>query len=298
MNNDTNQPSLHFSIDKLCILGKFKNISNYDKILEYFYYNPRFEVKYITNQFFANSFLVDDIGFIQIDRVSNKFRFEFNPNHIKTKEDSDLINIILSHFKEFHFSRLDIALDLYNYNFINYNIVDLAPRKKAYYYDRVGNLETCYFGAMGSNKFVRIYNKAREQKIPNMDWWRVELQLRDLNIDIYLEDTTDFLKDIYFFKYITIESLGIEERSILEYVLKDISRLNELSKNAKTKYKKIISNLEIESLDFINPIIRHSANKVVEYLMNLCPGLYRTYDKSDVFKTDIEKKCKELFVYE
>lgn len=287
------EQKIFFSIDKLCVLGTFKNIDNYDIFLQYCYYNNRFIPKYITNQFFSNSFSIEDLGFLQFDRVSKNFRLEFNPNHVKSVEDKEIINTILSYFKNFHFSRLDIALDLYNYDLYNYNIVDLSPRKKAYYYDRVGRLETCYFGAMGSNKFIRIYNKAVEQKLTDLDWWRVELQLRDKYIDIYLEDSTDFLEDIYFFKYVSLDNLSVGERATLEYILRDYSRLNEFSKNNKTKYKKIIRNLEYESLDFINPIIRHNCNKVVEYLEYLCPNLYRTYDKSDVFSST--SKVSRLF---
>ena len=287
------EQKVFFSIDKLCVLGVFKNIDNYDNLLQYCYYNSRFIPKYITNQFFSNSFSIEDIGFFQFDRVSKKFRLEFNPNHIKSLEDKDIVNTILSYFKNFHFSRLDIALDLYNYNLYDYNIVDLSPRKKAYYYDRVGRLETCYFGAMGSNKFVRIYNKAVEQKLPDTDWWRVELQLRDKNIDIYLEGCKDFLEDIYFFKYVSLDKFSVTEKASLEYILRDYSRLNEFSKNNKTKYKKIIRDLEMENLDFINPIIQHNCSKVVDYLEYLCPSLYRTYDKSDVFS--LGYKAKSLF---
>lgn len=280
------EKQVYFSIDKLCVLGKFKNIENFKVFIQYCYSNIRFKPRYITNQFFGNSFSIEDIGFLQVDRVNANFRFEFNPNHIKTLEDKELVNTILSYFTDFHFSRLDIALDLYNYNIYDYNIVDLSPRKKAYYYDRVGKLETCYFGAMGSDKFIRIYNKAKEQKIEDMDWWRVELQLRDKNIDIYLEDRKDFLEDVYFFRYISINNYSTVEKATLEYILHDYTRLNQLAKNQKTKYKKMIRELKEESLDFINPIIQHNCNQVVNYLEYLCPGLYRTYTKSDVFSVE------------
>lgn len=277
---------VYFSIDKLCVLGKFKNIENFEIFIHYCYSNIRFKPRYITNQFYGNSFSIEDLGFLQVDRVSSNFRFEFNPNNVKSLEDKEIINTILNYFTDFHFSRLDIALDLYNYNIYDYNIVDLSPRKKAYYYDRVGKLETCYFGAMGSDKFIRIYNKAKEQKIDNMDWWRVELQLRDKNIDIYLEDRKDFLEDVYFFRYVSIDNYSTVEKATLEYILHDYTRLNQLAKNQKTKYKKMVRELKEESLDFINPIIQHNCNQVVKYLEYLCPGLYRTYTKSDIFNVE------------
>lgn len=280
------EKQVYFSIDKLCVLGKFKNKENFEVFIQYCYSNIRFKPRYITNQFYGNSFSIEDLGFLQVDRVSSNFRLEFNPNNVKILEDKEIINTILSYFTDFHFSRLDIALDLYNYNIYDYNIVDLSPRKKAYYYDRVGKLETCYFGAMGSDKFIRIYNKAKEQKIEDMDWWRVELQLRDKNIDIYLEDRKDFLEDVYFFRYVSIDNYSTVEKATLEYVLHDYTRISQLAKNQKTKYKKMIRELKEESLDFINPIIQHNCNQVVKYLEYLCPSLYRTYTKSEVFSLE------------
>ena len=36
----------------------------------------------------------------------------------------------------------------------------------------------------------------------------------------------------------------------------------------------MIKTLELESLDFINDIIKHSFSSVVDYLQELCPILY------------------------
>ena len=265
-----------FSIDKLTVLGtlKFKDYY-FDMIdLSYTYPLPFFE-KIIDTQFFTKSWNIRDFGFLQIDITTLKFRLEFNPNKINNQVQKKLLNLLLSYLKDIHFSRIDLAIDLYNYNLYEYNIVDLKGRKKAYYYDRVGKLETCYFGSMSSNKFIRIYNKAIEQKIKeDVDWWRIELQLRDTYIDTYLTGFKDFLDGILIFKYISVDNLSFNDKAVLEYILRDISRLGLLSKNSRTRYKNIIKDLKMESLNFINDLMQTSYIYTLSYLETLAPVMY------------------------
>lgn len=266
---------VRFSIDKLTILGKLKKKEYYYLLLDYSKYNIDFKIKYIDNDFFSDSFIITDLGFMQIDCVTLKFRLEFNPNKL-TDSSSKLLDKLLYYVTDYHFSRIDLAIDLFNYNLYDYKIVDLGRRKKAYYYDSIGKLETCYFGSLASNKFIRIYNKAVEQKIKDkdLDWWRIELQLRDDYIDTYLTGVKDFLKDIIIFKYVSTENYDVYDKAVLEYILFDIHRLSEFSKNTRTKYKKIINNLELESLDFVNSFMQCSYEKVIDYLKHLCPNVY------------------------
>ena len=270
-----------FSIDKLTVLGTLKCKDYYFNLIDFAYTYPiPFFEKVIDTQFFTKSWRITDFGFLQIDITTLKFRLEFNPNKITSQLQKKLLNTLLSYIKDVHFSRIDLAIDLYNYNLYDYNIVDLNPRKKAYYYDRAGKLETCYFGSMSSNKFIRIYNKAVEQKVKDknfdsdVDWWRVELQLRDTYIDTYLTGFKDFLDGILIFKYYSVESLSFTDKACLDYILKDISRLGLLSKNARTRYKRIIKELKLESLGFINDLMQHSYVYTLSYLKTLAPTLY------------------------
>lgn len=274
-----------FSIDKLTVLGTLKSKEYYFNLIDFAYTYPiPFFEKVIDTQFFTKSWRITDFGFLQIDITTLKFRLEFNPNKITSELQKKLLNILLSYIKDVHFSRIDLAIDLYNYNLYDYNIVDLNPRKKAYYYDRAGKLETCYFGSMSSNKFIRIYNKAVEQKVKDknfdsdVDWWRVELQLRDTYIDTYLTGFKDFLDGILIFKYYSVESLSFTDKACLDYILKDISRLGLLSKNARTRYKRIIKELKLESLGFINDLMQHSYVYTLSYLKTLAPTLYSDDD--------------------
>lgn len=265
---------INFSIDKLTVLGQLKCSDYYKLIVEYAKYNESFIFRYIETSFYTHSFSIDGLGFLQIDRSTLNFRLEFNPNKIVTTESKQLLNELLSYVKNYHFSRIDLALDLYNYNLYDYNIIDLARRKKAYYYDIVGRLETCYFGSLSSNKFIRIYNKAREQKKDDLDWWRIELQLRDDYIDTYLTGLKDFLDGLFIFKYVSLENFSVKDKAILNYILQDIHRLVEFNKNTRTKYRKIFRTLELESLDFINDFMQYSYTNVIKYLNNLLPVLY------------------------
>ena len=274
-----------FSIDKLTVLGTLKCKEYYFNLIDFAYTYPiPFFEKVIDTQFFTKSWRITDFGFLQIDITTLKFRLEFNPNKITSQLQKKLLNTLLSYIKDVHFSRIDLAIDLYNYNLYDYNIVDLNPRKKAYYYDRTGKLETCYFGSMSSNKFIRIYNKGVEQKVKDknfnieVDWWRVELQLRDTYIDTYLTGFKDFLDGILIFKYYSVENLSFTDKACLDYLLKDISRLGLLSKNARTRYKRIINELKLESLGFINDLMQHSYVYTISYLKTLAPTLYSDND--------------------
>lgn len=263
---------IEFSIDKLTILGQFKKANNvYALLKDYLYCAIYSREVMIENDFFDYSCKIGRSIFFQMDRRNKSMRIEFNPNLLNEKEEG-IIQFLLSYCHDFHFTRLDLALDLYNYEVYLYNITDIKTRKKAYYYDMLGKLETVYLGALGSNKFVRIYNKAKEQGITDkeVDWWRVELQLRDTYIDRYFANYKTFFDGLLIYKYVGLEKLSFETRANLEYVLGDITRLNHFtSRSAKAKYRKLIANLQTESIHYITDIIYHSKAEVTEYLSDL-----------------------------
>lgn len=214
---------------------------------------------------FEFSYNIDGLGYIQIDRVDKKIRVDFNPNKISL-DGRNLLNFLLSFTKEIHYSRLDLAIDLFNYEICSYNIIDIGNRKSAYFYDRVGKLETMYSGSMKSNKYIRIYNKAVEQKLKRVDWWRFEIQLRDVYIDKYLNEISDFYKDILVYQYNSVKKYSTEENAMIEFLLRDTSRFNLLSKNSRSKYKKIMRELELSSIDFFDSMLNLATDKVIDYL--------------------------------
>lgn len=260
-----NCPKLNFSIDRLTLIGVFKYPDFYYQLLNHIENLEDCNKYSLTPTFFEKSYNIDGLGMVQLDYNDQKLRIDFNPNNI-TFNGKKIFNYLLSFVTDIHYTRLDLAIDLFNYNIKDYNIIDIGNRKSAYFYDRVGKLETIYSGSMKSSKYIRIYNKAVEQKLKNIDWWRFEIQLRDVYIDKYLNELIEFYQDILVFKYNTISKYSIEENAMLEYLLHNISRLDKLSKNQKTKYRKIIKSLELTSIDFFDSILSLTNEKVIDYL--------------------------------
>lgn len=258
---------IFFSVDRLTIMSTLKDINSFYHIykfvssLEYAYF-----CRHADSTMFEFSYNIEGLGYLQIDRVNSKMRIDFNPNKISL-EGKELLSFLLSFSKDIHYSRLDLAMDLYNYNIHTYNIVDIGNRKSAYFYDRVGKLETMYSGSMKSNKYIRIYNKAVEQKLKDkIDWWRFEIQLRDVYIDKYLTEISDFYKDILVYQYNCYDERTTEENAMIDYLLRDTSRFTLLSKNTRSKYKKIIKELKLTSIDFFDDILNIATPKIVDYL--------------------------------
>lgn len=267
------------SCDKLSIVGSFlpmytHNFQDFYRSVFLSFLQPLLEVNEskvvgVSNDFtFTDSFMINSSIFLQWNTVNYKVRLEFNPNLI-TIEDKNLIHSILKYLTDLHITRLDVAVDLYNYNLELYNITTLKPLKKAYYHDRVGQLETVYLGSQISSRFFRIYNKAKEQKLTNVNWWRVELQLRQVYIDKFLHGYDQFFSDILIYRYNSniFKTLGFNQKAILDYLLQDMNRFSELTDfRTKLKYKKLIRSLELESLTFINDLVELSKHDLIDMI--------------------------------
>jgi hypothetical protein len=272
------EKDIQVSVDKLCIVANFKNIYKnvyrfleFKSFLEQYQYQGNFNFISIKDSYYYNySYMINDNEcFLQYHDERYCLRLEFNPNKINdlTRE---IIKGIFNYCEDFHLTRLDIACDLYNYDLSSYNITTLRNLKKAYYYDRVGNLETVYIGSLSSNRFFRIYNKALEQHQVG-DWWRVELQLRDVYIDMFLNTYRDFFNDVLIYKYEPINNINFNTKATLEYLLNDMTRFCEADKRTRSKYRKIIKSLELKSMAFINDIVMLSRDKlhntILEYVV-------------------------------
>ncbi len=274
-----------FSIDRLTIVSDFKYRDLFFQLSQYIEKNELYNECKNLSTFFSKSYDVPGLGFLQLDSKTMKFRLDFNPNNITLLGKKEF-NYILCYLNDIHFTRLDLAIDLFNYNIKDYNIIDIGNRKSSYFYDRTGKLETIYSGSMKSDKYIRIYNKAVEQKMKNVDWWRFEIQLRDVWIDKYFTELTDFYRDILVFQYNCVSNYSIEENAMIEYLLHDISRIEKLGKNSRIKYRRIIRSLECSSLDFFDNIITLTSEKVIDYLNYI--SSYKMYpDSSSINITSI-----------
>lgn len=82
-------------------------------------------------------------------------------------------------------SRLDFAVDVFDTNANPQQLIDLfnegLARTRVRTVHPIGTVEnglTVYFGSKSSERMVRAYDKAKEQKIEGERWTRIELQAR------------------------------------------------------------------------------------------------------------------------
>jgi len=272
---------IQISVDKITIVGDFKASYQHTDTFKHFIdrfnkwrYEPksiddetgRIEYEYSIDSknvgsvwYYNQSYMVNGHCFFQFHDEKYKIRLDFNPNLIDD-ETKTFIKDVLIFCDNLHLTRLDVCHDLFGYNLKDYNITSLKGLKKAYYYDSSHNIESVYIGAMSSDRFIRVYNKTIEQKkkrkenVPD-DWWRVELQMRDLYIDEFLNTYKDFYSDLLIYKYSHIEKYDFHTKSILNYLLQDITRFSQIDdKRTKKRYKDIINQLELESIDNLNDV--------------------------------------------
>ena len=175
-------------------------------------------------------------------------RVEFNPNKLTHEEMLWLKQNIIDYMEDDGFTRLDLAFDFEDDLSDYYTMTDKAV-KKTIFYGRNGKPETKYFGVRDSDRFIRIYNKKQERK-DNADvevmfehLWRVEIELKRDMVDYW----NDCFNDLHILKpaWTTLEK--INEQAMVYTLLHEESMWGKLSKNTKTKFKKLIR--EISPID-------------------------------------------------
>lgn len=239
---------MNMSIDRLTFCG------NEDRKVELFYENSDF----VKNKGFAKYPYRDCITFLDgsILQIAEKeaarsgkikeLRYEFNPNN-KIFEKSHLS--VLKLMKDVHVTRIDIAFDIRDVDMSKWKWIDSKGRVSNVWYDGLGNVETYYIGGRESEMKVRIYNKAKEQKLKDETWWRVEVQLRGKTAENFRKQSLKGFSEINPFNDIVpvvdgeFPELPIKERAMVKYLLEYPSGFDELSVNSRTKYKKLIQGL-------------------------------------------------------
>ena len=154
----------------------------------------------------VNNDLKEQVAYINVPRFQeNKIRIDFNPNHSMETDAGEWLLSFIAKLEAKHFTRCDIAFDIFNYfDAINYRVWNFGQSQNLYL-NRNLKLETAYFGAPSSSKQIRFYNKLVEQKkrhksvpINIEDWWRLELQLRGKNINDYPSEVKNMLANFYY----------------------------------------------------------------------------------------------------
>ena len=139
----------------------------------------------------------------------------------------------------------DLAVDMP----VPYNTVRMLKRDVREYQCQIGHreIETQYLGELGHNH-VKLYNKAKEQKIKDINWTRFEITCKKINsFSSTLKEFEELIKipilyyvcfQVSFSEY---EQLNDTTRIILESIIADINVLNTI-KDYKTrkKYEKLL----------------------------------------------------------
>lgn len=243
---------MKFSLDNITIVGKYTDVSIIKKLevmplVKSFWQTP--------TQIYPYNFSCHNGVFIQMghDKTGDRrIRVEFNPNRLKNSaEEKDLLQV-LKFIRSAEFSRRDIACDVYNVNINDYIYVDLAARKKVTYHSGSGKLETIYFGAGESDDRMRVYDKAKQLGknyiTEDFEWTRIEAQVRREYARAMAYNP--FMKIRVTKKAGAYENMDLRTRSMLEYLENHPEAWGELSKNSRSKYKKLLTDAQtVELLD-------------------------------------------------
>lgn len=191
---------VEMSIDKVSFTAKLASGVDRTGLHEYLS-NPAVECKYwMSNNFmYQHNFNMADGSFIQYGESQNEqnVRVEFNPN----KADFKILSKVIARLKYPKITRIDWAIDYYDFDFSKYQVKDLVGRKEILYKSRSKQLETHYIGSYASDNFIRIYNKMLEllrsyRKSENDDEiefegkrkiWRVEAVQKDFTMMVEKE---------------------------------------------------------------------------------------------------------------
>ena len=235
---------LRWSIDRLTVVGKLKKVPVFHEG-----YWKEFEVdtvlELIAEQGYARRIssggwvieIVDgeyreNVGYFErVKHDDSKGRFDFNPNKLALLLDTPIKEFLASIFENAHYSRSDIACDIFD-----------VPNEIVRQYDYVRAI---------TKRQVRLYDKVAEQLAkkeilpPDVKtWWRLEFQLRGKDRTTQFEEAVlNFFEDFVSPLYIPTNIKGME-RLALDGLLANPENWNQLaSKTSKAKYRKIIKSL-------------------------------------------------------
>lgn len=233
--------SLKYSIDKLKI--EFQYIkrdvvqSFLNKIMNFSYnfdYTSYFESKKVT-ECKHNFRYGDGEGAIYLGIVPNwrkeevfdkNIILEYNPNKVYPFAFDIFAWLLKLPTISWRIMSFDIAVDM----LIPYNTVCMLKRDKREEIGTRGHgvVETQYLGALG-NGHIKLYDKAKEQKVDNVDWTRFEITIKKINhLDATLDDFKEVCKlPVLYRKDVQLSALNVNDiwRLALEHVINEPTSL-------------------------------------------------------------------------
>lgn len=247
---------MELSVDRLTVVGDiFGDLEGFFRRCEAIEYLGSAKYPYRTSMHFLDGSVLQ---IAEREAVSSgrlkELRYDFNPNR---KEYNRLHYEVLGLMKNSHFTRIDIALDVYDIDMSSWRWIDSIGRPFNVWYSGTGEVETWYVGGKSSDPKIRIYNKAKEQRKKDKVWWRVEVQMRRETCK-FIEDFNGEViynpfKDIYPVKDGDFKELNIKTRALVKYLIQHPEGFSELAKASRSKYRKILieeAKKSKETIDF------------------------------------------------
>ena len=172
---------------------------------------------------------------------------EYNPNKIFIEEFESIRELKFYDIRKVEIMSIDIARDIYTHKV---NELLIHKRHGNEYFAKMGHscTETIYVGTFGSNGAVRIYNKAKEQKIKDKEfiWTRFEIRYKKPGfMDIKNEDMI---------REIGIPKIYASREIVNEIAFKELKGLD--------KYLYLTSIDNIENLELLD---RRMKKKILDY---------------------------------
>lgn len=290
------------SIDRLTIVADYKE-SSLDKDMREWLKLPFIEIMNDGLQVVDDSHCyVDDFGhqhsYVAPEQVayinSPKFmkdviRIDFNPNHGMLSDGGRWLLDLIASLRNKHFSRCDIAFDIFNQSVVEkYQVWRFGVSKKVIF-GQDGSMETTYYGSPNSERQIRQYNKKVEQetrhgRLVNLEsWWRVELQLRGSKAKEYPSTVQQMLEDFYLPDYKSLDNPS--QQAMILSMMVDQTIYASASKATKQRWRAMLKNCK-----HTNDISVAMANVFAENFSRLENELQTIMNK---FKIDAEEEKSE-----
>lgn len=190
------------------------------------------------------------IAYVEVPRYhTEEIRIDFNPNHSMNTPEGKWLKNILQKLPNKHITRLDIAIDIFNYPEIyNYDFYVFGTSKKNYF-NRQRKLETTYWGTRSSQQQIRLYNKKTEQKkkgntVNFQSWWRLEFQFRGNKTTNYYEIINKMLDNFITTDYTNPNLTDNEQNKLLRMTIDD-NYYGSKNKTAQRRLRELIKKVEL-----------------------------------------------------
>ncbi|MDN6166878.1 MAG: replication initiation factor domain-containing protein [Tetragenococcus koreensis] len=238
---------LDWSIDRITIVGKLaydlEELGN--MLVDYGFAKESYSGFNLVDRYEENVAYFETVKFHE-----EKGRIDFNPNKLGTFVDYNIKNFIHQLFIEPHFSRADVACDIYNLPdelIQQYTLADAVSYRPIY--GRSGELETMYWGSRGSERQVRLYNKYIEQGRKKQyihedvkSWWRLEVQLRRAKANEWDKILTETLDSFSALEFMPLD-WSANDKIMLSGLRTNHNFWNEIGRDSKYKYRKMLKEI-------------------------------------------------------